>query len=162
MANLEDINLGAILNDDATVQVQSVAKQLNEWGRTITNEDPFMLKVINSGTASITPPSSWAVGNAGKIRTTVAHNLGYTPIVLVYVNNPNIVGVSDYGDGIRPAPATLFLGTSYNKVIESQVLTDTNNFYIDLILLDTTGSNLTGADAYTWEYKYFVLQQETE
>lgn len=38
MALLQDINIGAI-EDDPKKQIESVIKQLNEWGRVLSNED---------------------------------------------------------------------------------------------------------------------------
>ncbi len=39
MALLQDISVGAIPGEDPKKQIESVVKQLNEWGRTLSNED---------------------------------------------------------------------------------------------------------------------------
>lgn len=39
MPLLPDINLGALGGDDSQVKIDSLVKQLNEWGRLISNED---------------------------------------------------------------------------------------------------------------------------
>lgn len=39
MANLPDVHLGSMLNDDPNQQTQSIVRQVNEWGRKISNED---------------------------------------------------------------------------------------------------------------------------
>lgn len=38
MALLEDIQLGAVNGDEPDKKIESVVKQLNEWGRTLSNE----------------------------------------------------------------------------------------------------------------------------
>lgn len=39
MANLPDVHLGSMLNDDPNQQTESIVRQVNEWGRKISNED---------------------------------------------------------------------------------------------------------------------------
>lgn len=133
--------------------------------RTATDDELVMssgfnlFKIVQSGTTSITPPSPWSPGGAGKRRVTIAHNLGYKPANLVYVDNPVVVGVSDSGDGLGLLPNPLFLIGSYYTVIQSHAHVDTTNLYIDLIFLNQAGTNITGANAYTWNYRYYLLQE---
>lgn len=49
MANLPDIGSGAILGDDPSKQVESVIRQVNEWGRSISNENRTKLYKDESG-----------------------------------------------------------------------------------------------------------------
>lgn len=49
MANLPDVGSGAILGNDAGKQIESVIRQVNEWGRAISNENRTKLYQDNSG-----------------------------------------------------------------------------------------------------------------
>lgn len=49
MANLPDVNLGAMLNDDPSQQAQAIVRQINEWGRKISNEDRTKLYKDEAG-----------------------------------------------------------------------------------------------------------------
>lgn len=118
-----------------------------------------MFKIVKTGTFTITPPTPWSPGGSGKQTVTVAHDLGYKPAALVYVDNPYIVGVSDSGDGLGLLPNPLLLLGSYYTVIQSHAHVDSDNLYVDLIFLNQAGTNLTGADAYTWNYRYYLLRE---
>lgn len=50
MPLLPEINVGALKGDDPQVQVESIVKQLNEWGRLISNEDRTKIIKDDSGT----------------------------------------------------------------------------------------------------------------
>lgn len=49
MANLQDIGSGAVPAEDPAKQVESVIRQVNEWGRALSNEDRTKLYKDNSG-----------------------------------------------------------------------------------------------------------------
>lgn len=53
MANLQDVGLGAIMGEDHTKQIESVARQVNEWGRALSNENRTKIYNDESGKARI-------------------------------------------------------------------------------------------------------------
>lgn len=54
MPNLPDIGSGSILGDDPQKQVESVIRQVNEWGRAISNENRTRIMKSDSGIEAIT------------------------------------------------------------------------------------------------------------
>ena len=53
MPLLRDISFSSINQDDFQMQMKSVVKQINEWGRLISNEDITRVYKDNSGTNRI-------------------------------------------------------------------------------------------------------------
>lgn len=49
MPQLSDIHISAINGDDFQAQLQSIVKQLNDWGRAISNESITNVYHDNSG-----------------------------------------------------------------------------------------------------------------
>lgn len=54
MAYLRDISIGAIQGEDADAKVASVVKQLNDWGRAISNEDLAKVYKSSEGYEAVT------------------------------------------------------------------------------------------------------------
>lgn len=53
MPLLDDITIGAINSDDSQKQIESLIRQLNEWGRTISNQGLTTIYNDTSGTPRI-------------------------------------------------------------------------------------------------------------
>ena len=121
------------------------------------NSDNNVFKIIQTGTASITPPTPWSPGDTRRV--TIAHNLGYKPVHMVYVDNPAISGVGYYVPGLAALPSMVHLVSSYVAVMTSSASVDNNNLYIDLNWFNELGTNATGFNIYTWNYKYYILQE---
>lgn len=49
MAMLNDVSSGALPTDNPTKQVESMVRQVNEWARSISNEDRTKIYRDNSG-----------------------------------------------------------------------------------------------------------------
>lgn len=130
----------------------------------ITNTDPAqfifnsnqnVFKVVASSTASLTGSSS--INNNQTQTQTIAHNLGFTPAVLIYVNAVSVVGIQG-GGGLTNLPVSYILpgiATSY-PIITLQNRIDSTNLYLDLVCHLGTANNFS---AYTWTYRYYLLQE---
>lgn len=53
MPFLQDISASSLNSDDPQAQIQSVVKQLNQWGRSLSNETRTDVYKDNSGTNRI-------------------------------------------------------------------------------------------------------------
>ena len=53
MANLKDISVGTIAGDDPKKQIEGIIKQLNEWGREISNEGITKIYKDDAGTQRV-------------------------------------------------------------------------------------------------------------
>ena len=53
MANLKDLSVGTIAGDDPQKQIESLVKQLNEWGREISNEGITKIYKDDAGTQRV-------------------------------------------------------------------------------------------------------------
>lgn len=53
MAILRDLSTGAMPGDDPVKKIESLTRQLNEWGRAISNEDLVTIKKDDSGTPRV-------------------------------------------------------------------------------------------------------------
>lgn len=53
MPYLKDISASSIVSEDPTQQIQSVIKQVNDWGRALSNEQRTDVYKDNSGTNRI-------------------------------------------------------------------------------------------------------------
>lgn len=54
MPILPEINAGSMLRDDPQKQIESIVRQLNGWGRAISNEDRTRIIKSDSGVEAIT------------------------------------------------------------------------------------------------------------
>lgn len=120
-----------------------------------SNQDVF--KIVKTGTASITPPSSWGGGNAQTV--TIVHSLSSSPAFLVYVNNPVGIPGTVYAGQLSSVPSVIWGPSASGGVgfYLSSARVDGTNLYIDLVNL--LSSTQTGVNAYTWNYKYYILQE---
>lgn len=146
---------------------------LNKWGFFVaddgvdvtTNSDPSqlifnssqdMFKIVQTGTTTKSPPSSWSNGNVQTI--TISHGLGFKPAFLVYVTNPDLSGVGYINsNNLTNLPSTIYVTSGGSSIIISTADVDTSNLYIHL--LNLSGGTASGLDAYTWTYKYYILQE---
>lgn len=53
MPQLQDVSASSLFADDPQKQIESVVKQVNQWGRSLSNENRTELYRDNSGTPRI-------------------------------------------------------------------------------------------------------------
>lgn len=124
----------------------------------VFNSDNNLFKIALTGTTSLTPPASWDRGDEQV--ATIPHGLSYKPAFLVYVENPNISGAGYYVPGLSIVPSTIHLIASYDVVFASFAYVDETNLYINLQYFNSAGSSpAAGFDIFTWNYKYYILQE---
>lgn len=126
----------------------------------IFNSDNNVFKIVATGTASITPASSISGGT--KTTATVAHNLGFKPAYLAYVTNPDLTGVGYISPGLTTIPSTIYITDSGACILVSTARVDEINIYFDLTYLAGGFGAATGLNAYTWNYKYYLLQETAQ
>ena len=82
MAFLDDLRIGSLSGDDPDAKIASLVKQLNDWGRSITTEEPVVIE------GSYTVTASGIAGNS-KFSMTFNHDQGYRPIITASFGNPS-------------------------------------------------------------------------
>lgn len=120
------------------------------------NSSQDVFKIISSGTASYTPPSPIS-GGAPQVVATIPHGQPNPPAFLVYVNNPYLGAVAFNSPGLTIAPSTVYITNSGTYLLISSADVDATNLYIRFTYLGTAST--TGLNAYTWSYKYYILQE---
>lgn len=148
--NDDNLNPIALLGKDS--QGKIVVKVARDGQNVITapdnelifNSEQDVFKIVLSGTASGNLPS------AGSINTiTIPHNLGFTPIPMVFLSG---------GGHYSPLPAVPALGDgpSFTGIRVDQLMTvsvDNENLYIQQAL------SPQAASGYAVTYKYYLLQE---
>lgn len=119
----------------------------------IWSSDFNMFKIVRTGAASITPPSSWT--SMSTISVPIPHAQLTTPAVSVYVTNPNLSFLGYTSPGLANLPSSIFLNTS-GSLLYSASKVDETNLYIELT--NVTGLT-TGWEVYTWTYKYYIMKE---
>ena len=125
----------------------------------IFSTDFNLFKIVGTGTGSCTPPASWAASEV--VRDTVPHNLGYKPAFLAFVTNPAISGVGYYVPGLANVPSKISLAAN-EVTFETYAWVDETNIYLDLVYFNSAGSAATNYDTFTWNFKYYLLQETAE
>ncbi len=116
----------------------------------VFNSDNNLFKIHSVAEATLSVPNPWPATNTQT--ATVAHNLGYTPAVMAFVDNPAITGI--YGaKGLTALPSLFALsGMSF---IWSQCRVDDTNVYFDLTNIYSAAAN--NYDVYSWSFKAYIL-----
>ena len=102
------------------------------------SEDFDRLEIVKTGITSVSSdgsPQNW---------TTVAHNLGFRPLIKAVLNNVSVGAIADAADVPLPTYAALTINVS-DEVVEFNewvhAMTDTENSYF--VLFNATGGYLT-------------------
>lgn len=107
------------------------------------NSDRNMLKVIDTGTATITLPNPLVEREFYEV--VEPHNLGYPPAILAFV---------EYPGGISPIPYTTFTppGFPFGIQLSFTVNIDNTNIYFDI-----QANNFF--DGSTFDFTYYLLEE---
>lgn len=106
-------------------------------------------EVVQTGIVNV--PASASATNW----TTKAHNLGYAPVPMAYLNNVNLVGITANGNIPLPTYTSASIDLVNHQFIFStflQVVADAVNVYF--ILFNSTGAPITALPV-----KYFLLRE---
>jgi hypothetical protein len=117
----------------------------------IFNSNNNVFKIVSSDSFTVEGTS---MGSGTTVTTTVAHNLGYTPAVNIYVNAAAVAALQG-GSGLTGLPLT-YVAVPNTPMFTIQYRIDNDNLYIDFINHLGGTTNLTG---YTWTFKYYLLQE---
>jgi len=126
MAKLQDISTGAINKDDIARQIEAMQKQLNEWGRLISNEDRTKIITDDSGTERFLQgyqEGGFSNGNVGiKLSQEGSSVLDATGDELIFSTDFNLFKIVGSGTIIMPSVTTVADGTNtYSGGITSSV-----------------------------------------
>lgn len=127
------------------------------------NYDRFeIVKTGNSFWPSLDVVGGGAGGfGSGEAMTTVAHGLGFTPVIVAFVQE---LGVAVTDNFVVPSFSYFGLGTSA-LWINFQVAADTNNFYIitDMMTYGVSGtSHINGGAAGGFICQYYLLAERVK
>lgn len=142
---------------DGTVKMK--LSQTGQDVRTATDDqlvwssDFNLFKIVSSGTAT-SVVSSLAAGATDT--TTVAHNLGYIPAVMAFVNGTGSTYLT--ADTYYPLPKAvpITVGANVHPGITYEVRVDASNVYFDVTNWSTVGPI---TDIGTANWKYYLLRE---
>jgi len=151
---------GGFSNGDVGVKLSQTGVDVGQAtdDQLIFSTDFNLFKIAQSGTVSYTPPSSLA-GATPQLVATIPHNLGVSPAFMVYVTNPNLSGVGYTSPGLTNLPSTVYITNSGSIILVSTADVDTTNLYIRFTYLAGGAGSITGLEAFTWNYKYYILRE---
>lgn len=115
----------------------------------VMSSDFNMFKVVASGTDTVTIANP--ATHYGTYTTSVAHDLGYKPMFIVYVSAP-----ASLGSQLNMTPITRFDALG-NFAFSAYAYTDTSN--LTLALQPGTASAYDGT---TWTFKYYLLRETAD
>lgn len=108
MALLPDLQLGAV-GDDPTQKIESLVKQLNEWGRLLSNEDRTKLTKDDAGVQRILHGfqlDGFANGSVGmKMSQTDVDVLNATDEELIFSTDFRLLKIVDIDTATQPVPS---------------------------------------------------------
>ncbi len=124
------------------------------------NSDRNLFKIVSSGVHNYTPANSGSPNYTvthGLMTTTIAHNLGYTPVFIIYVTFPPGNSILQ---GLFQLP---FLGTSTGTSSVGSIVTwmtirasaDDNNINIQFNTGPANSWNLTPL----FSFRYYLMQE---
>lgn len=121
----------------------------------IFNSSNNIFKIVRTDTTSYVGSSSISASDTDT--KTIPHNLGYTPALVIYVDAPAIIGFMG-GGGITSMPITYVLpgASQSNPLFTIRARVDNDNIYIDFICFVGTSNDYS---TYTWNFKYYLLQE---
>lgn len=115
----------------------------------VFNSDQNVFKIVQTGTASVTKPATTTSGTQ-----TIAHNLGYAPQIIAYLYDSD-----DNTYNPTPVMGISWSGANAGKFnILYEAFVDNTNIYLRVITPDT-GANTLYTNAYTFSFKYYLLQE---
>jgi hypothetical protein len=148
--NLPDIKIAAA-DGDANKQIESLVRQLNDWGRVISAQRIF--EIIDSGEVTVTVPNGDETTQLS-FSEIAEHNLGYSPMVFCWVVPP-----PDAGTGLNAVPSwsTMYSGTGdvVGIGIYGATMQVTDN-YIDFAVHPGDLAE-SGGD---WKFKYYIVRDK--
>jgi hypothetical protein len=119
VAQLQDIGTGAVSKDDIAAQIASMQKQLNEWGRLISNEDRTKLTKDDSGQERLLigyQQGGFSNGSVGiKLSQTGVPVLSATNDQLIFSSDFNLFKIVASGTITAPDVTTAADGTNTNS-----------------------------------------------
>lgn len=124
-------------------------------GNLVFNSNQDIFKIIQTGTTTISAASLTTAANSYGLATqvsTVAHNLGYPPIVIAYSSD----NISAFLNAMPFNIPTAVTSTSFVQ-FEMDFSVDTQNIYFDFNLFGYNRTSTYSLGPYT--IKYFVLQE---
>jgi len=148
-------NIGLFGFDDAGNIVVKVAKtgfdaNVATNDQLIFNSQQDVFKIELNNTASLVGKNM----TAGETKTVpIAHGLSTTPAFQIYVNAPSVIGLQG-GSGLTNLPLIYAAGGTIGLILQARV--DSTNLYLDLI---NVGATTVDYSAYTWSFKYYLLQE---
>lgn len=120
----------------------------------IFNSNQNMFKIVTSGNATVTVPDPFP---ATTNRTTsVAHGLGYRPIVTAWVEAPSTGGFSIDGQTTAVPATASFTGSPGNIALIIYINVDNTN--ITFNVRNVAGVGLSGIGP-NWVFKYYIMQE---
>jgi hypothetical protein len=119
----------------------------------IFNSDQNNLKVALSGEASGLVSSLTENATA---TTTVAHNLGFVPAAIVYVNGTGSTYLTSGRYYVTPTAVSIKVGANYHPGIIFEYQLDATNLYLT-VTNRSTASPITDVGTVNW--KYYLLQE---
>lgn len=126
----------------------------------VFNSDNNIFKIISSGTATVTAPTSGFTGTT-TITTTVAHGATGEPASIVFVENPSqLSGVGYISPGLTQVPSTVYITNSGAVILVSTSRVDSTNIYFDLTYLSGGAGDIGPVvGGFVWTFKYYILQE---
>lgn len=120
MAQLGDINIGAISDDDPKQKIDKIVKQLNEWGRQLSNEDRTKIIKDDAGTQRLLTgfqQDGFSNGNVGiKLSQSGTDVLGATDDELIWSSDFNLLKILDSDTFTLPVANPIAVGTTSDSV----------------------------------------------
>lgn len=119
------------------------------------NSNNNVFKIVVSGEQSVVGPAS--IDFNQESTTTIPHNLGFVPSILVYVNAVSVVSLQG-GNGIMNLPVQYIFPASGGgfPLLTLQARVDDTNLYIDFACHAGTANDFS---SYTWDFKYYIFQE---
>lgn len=154
------INPGEIIGSDLSPNANILGTQIADNTILLRNltDDTFRIVQTGTGTAGAitTTNSSAGTWTTKSVQVPVAHNLGYAPANLVYVDFSGGAGTN-----LVTIPSTLFGTNTPNSAayfwISYYVVVDATNLYINTTL---TVYGAAGGSVTALPFKYYLLQEK--
>ena len=175
MALLPDISVSALSGDNADEKINSIVRQLNEWGRILSNESPSTFLIADDGVLDLEYEFD-AVGPGGGAESgaddggTVSynHNLTFVPTLYAYTTSDTLGFIS------KPVSDGSLAGPGSDEPLILVAGSDTSYIYYYSITINKTllqitlkrkyyydGTNAIIGPTGTEHIRFFLMKQVT-
>lgn len=111
--------------------------------------------ILASGTATVVVPTPFSSNSVKS--TSVAHNLGFKPAYIAFVDIPIGDGSALLQGKLTNVPASLLATGGTPGVVTVRAVADVDTTNINF-RVENPGTGLTGVDG-NWVFKYYLVQQ---